>query len=60
MRVKCKLTPYVQENKPEIEKFSNQSEWLENTLVEVEKQSDTSQTLQTPAQEDINAKGLRE
>ena len=25
MRVKCKLTPYVHEKKPEIEKFSNQS-----------------------------------
>lgn len=35
MREKCKLTPYVHDKKPDIEKFSNQSEWLENTLVEV-------------------------
>ena len=52
------MNPYVHEKKPEIEKFSNQSEWLENTLVEVEKQSDTSQTLQTPAQEDKNVKRI--
>ena len=37
LRVKCKLTPYVDEKKPDIEKYSNQSEWLENTLIEEEK-----------------------
>ena len=47
MRVKCKLTPYIHEKKFEIEKFSNQFEWLENTLVEADKQSDTSHILQT-------------
>ena len=56
MRIKCKLTPYVHEKKPEIEKISNQSEWLENTLVEVGNQSDTIQTLQAPAQEYRNVK----
>ena len=45
LRVKCKLTPYVHESKPNIEKYSNQSEWLENTLTEAGKQGDTSQIL---------------
>ena len=60
MRVKCKLTLYIHEKKPDIEKFSNQTEWLENTLVEVDKQSDTSHILQTPAQEDRGMKRNRE
>ena len=37
LRVKFKLTPFIHESKPEIEKYSNQSEWLENTLREVDK-----------------------
>ena len=49
MRVKCKLTPYIHEKKPKIEKFSNQSEWLENTLVEDDQKGDTSPIMQTPA-----------
>ena len=36
--------------KPEIEKYANQTEWEENTLVDAEKESDTSQTLQTSDQ----------
>ena len=60
IKVKRKFTPYIHEKKSEIEKFSNQSEWLEKTLVEAEKQSDTSQTLQTPAQEDKNSKRNKE
>ena len=59
MRVKFKLNPYVHEKKPDIEKLSNQSEWLENTLVETENEGDTSQTQQNPAQEDKNAKRNR-
>ena len=53
MRVKCKLTPYIHEKKTEIEKFSNQSEWLENTLVEVDKKNDTSHILQTPDRKSV-------
>ena len=60
LRVKLKITPYVHEKKPDIEKCSNQSKWLENTLVEAEKQRDTSQNLQTPAQEDMNIKRNKE
>ena len=60
MRAKCKLTPYIHEKKPNIEKFSNQTKWLENTLVEADKQSDTSHILQTPAQEDRSMKRNRE
>ena len=47
MRVKCKLTPYIHEKKPEIEKYVNQTEWVENTLLDAVKQSDTSHALQT-------------
>ena len=43
----------------EIEKYSNQSEWLENTLIDVEnnlidmeKQIDTSSFLQVPSQQE--------
>ena len=60
MRFKCKLTPCIHKKEPDIEKFSNQSEWLENTLVEAEKQSDTSHTLQNPAQEDRSMKRNKE
>jgi hypothetical protein len=38
MWVKNKNIPYVHEAKPEIEKFSNQTIWVLDTLVEVEKQ----------------------
>ena len=34
LRFKCLLTPYVHESKPDIKKYSNQSEWMENTLKE--------------------------
>ena len=60
MRVKCKLTLYIHDKKPEIEKFANQTEWLENTLMQSVKQGDTSHTLQTPNQEDITMKRIRE
>ena len=45
MRVKCKLTPYIHEKKQDIEQYVNQTQWLENTLVDVVKQGDTSHTL---------------
>jgi hypothetical protein len=38
MRVKNKNVPYVHTPKPEIEKFTNQTEWEPNTLVEIEQQ----------------------
>ena len=37
LRVKCKITPYVHEKKPDIDKYSNRYEWLEKTLIEAEK-----------------------
>ena len=55
-----KLTPFIHESKPEIEKYSNQSEWLENTLQEVEEQPDTSSILPTPDPQDRNSKIYRE
>jgi hypothetical protein len=38
MRVKNKNIPYVHESKPEIEKFTNQTVWVLDTLIEVEQQ----------------------
>ena len=34
IRVKCKLTPFLLESKPQIEKFSNQNEWEPNNLID--------------------------
>ena len=34
IRLKCKLTPFIHEPKAQIEKFANQIEWVENTLVD--------------------------
>ena len=60
MRVKCKLTPYIHEKKPEIEKYVNKTKWLENTLVDVVKRGDTSHTLQTANQGEKTTKRVRE
>jgi hypothetical protein len=38
MRIKNKNVPYVHTPKPEIEQFTNQTEWEPNTLVEIEQQ----------------------
>lgn len=37
LRLKFKLIPFMHESKPDIEKYANQSDWLENTLIDVEK-----------------------
>jgi len=34
IRQKVKLGPYIHHHIPEIERYANQSEWLENTLVD--------------------------
>jgi hypothetical protein len=36
MRVKNKNIPYVHDSRPEVEKFTNQTAWEPNTLVEVQ------------------------
>ena len=59
MRVKCKLTPYIHEKKPNIEQYVNQIEWLENTLVDAVTQGDTSHALQTANQGEKATKILR-
>ena len=46
--------------KPEIEKYANLIEWTENTLIDVVKKSDTSQTLQTSDQTEKGTKRVRE
>jgi hypothetical protein len=38
MRIKNKNAPYAHTPKPDIEKFTNQTEWEPNTLVELEQQ----------------------
>jgi hypothetical protein len=38
-RLKNKISPYAHVPKPEIEKFMNQTEWEENTLIDTEQQS---------------------
>jgi hypothetical protein len=38
MRIKNKNVPYVHTPKPEIEKFTNQTKWELNTLVDIEQQ----------------------
>jgi hypothetical protein len=40
MRVKNKNAPYAHESKPKIEKFTNQTVWDPNTLMDVEQQVD--------------------
>ena len=34
IRVKCKLPPFIHESKPDVEKYANQREWKENTLID--------------------------
>lgn len=62
LRIKVKLGPFIHHPTMDIERFSNQSEWLENTLIDmdsivvdventlidVEKQIDESSFLQVP------------
>jgi hypothetical protein len=47
MRVKNKNIPFVHEARPEVEKFTNQTEWEPNTLVEVEQQDPPATVSQT-------------
>ena len=53
--LKFKLSPFIHESRPDIERYANQLEWLENTLrdventlIDVEKHIDTSSFLQVP------------
>ena len=45
LRLKLKLSAFMHESRQYIEKYANQSEWLENTLIDVENQIDTSSFL---------------
>ena len=36
LRIKVKLGPFIHHPRPDIEQFSNQSEWLENTLIDMD------------------------
>ena len=60
LRVKCKLTPFIHESKPEIEKFANQIEWVENTLTEAVNQRNTSHPLEVSKQPETSTKRIRE
>lgn len=50
----------MHESRPNIERYANQSEWLENTLLDMEEQMDTSSFPHTPSLQDINAQRTRE
>ena len=45
MRVKNKNTPYTHEPKPDIEKFTNRTVWLTDTLLYLEQQAPSTSTL---------------
>ena len=47
LRLKFNLSPFMHDSKLDIETFANQLEWLENTLMDMEKQMDTSSILHT-------------
>ena len=36
LRLKFKLAPFIHHHRLDIERFSNQSEWLENTLIDMD------------------------
>lgn len=60
LRVKCKLTPFTHESKPEIEKFANQIEQVENTLTEAVNQRNTNHTLEISKQLETSTERIRE
>jgi hypothetical protein len=47
MTVKNKNIPYVHESRPEVEKFTNQTEWEPNTFVEAEQHDPLATVSQT-------------
>ncbi len=60
LRLKFKLSPFMHESKPKIEKYANKLEWLENILIDMKKHMDTSSILHTPALQERNAERTRE
>jgi len=44
----------MHESRPDIEIYANQSKWLENMLLDVEKKIDTSSFLQVPTLQEKN------
>jgi hypothetical protein len=46
-RLRNKISPYAHVPKPEIEKFMNQTEWEENTLIDTEQQPPSASISQT-------------
>lgn len=62
LMIKVKLGPFIHHPRPDIERFANQSKWLENTLIDmdntvvnventminIERQIDESSFLQVP------------
>jgi len=36
LRLKFKLSPFIHDPRPDIERYANQSEWLENNLINLE------------------------
>lgn len=48
LKMENKITPYIHTSRPEIEKYANQLELIENTLQEVEEHLFSTSSLQTP------------
>lgn len=55
-----KETPYVHTQRPEIEKYMNQKNWIENTLQEAEEQVLSRIALETPIPREKTEKRPRE
>lgn len=60
LREETKFTPYFHTTRPEIEKYKNQVEWVENTLQEEEEQHVSSSIVQTPTMQEKATKRSRE
>lgn len=60
LRVEHKETPYLHTQRPKIEKYMNQQNWVENTLQEAEEQVISRTTSETPIPREKSEKWPRE
>ena len=54
------MTPFIHESKLDIEKISNQIEWVENTLIEAVNQRNTSHPLEVAKEPETSTEIIRE
>lgn len=60
LRVENNTNPYIHTPRPEIEKYMNQDQWLENTLQEVEEKVIYTTITKTPTSQEKHDKRPRE